>query len=44
MKKIKKLVDHMVVIFPFEVDFYKKWDVGTSFVGQHAARGNSENL
>jgi lipid-A-disaccharide synthase len=33
VKKIKKLVDHMVVIFPFEVDFYKKWDVPVTFVG-----------
>jgi lipid-A-disaccharide synthase len=24
--KIKKNVDHMFVIFPFEVDFYKKYD------------------
>jgi lipid-A-disaccharide synthase len=33
VKKIKKLVDHMVVIFPFEVDFYKEWDVPVTFVG-----------
>jgi lipid-A-disaccharide synthase len=33
VKKIKKLVDHMVVIFPFEVDFYKKCDVPVTFVG-----------
>jgi lipid-A-disaccharide synthase len=33
VKKIKKLVDHMVVIFPFEVPFYKKWDVPVTFVG-----------
>lgn len=33
VKKIKKLVDQMVVIFPFEVDFYKKWDVPVTFVG-----------
>jgi lipid-A-disaccharide synthase len=33
VKKIKKLVDHMVVIFPFEVAFYKKWNVPVTFVG-----------
>jgi lipid-A-disaccharide synthase len=33
VKKIKKLVDHMVVIFPFEVDFYKEWDIPVTFVG-----------
>ena len=33
VRKIKRLVDHMVVIFPFEVDFYKRWDVPVTFVG-----------
>jgi lipid-A-disaccharide synthase len=33
VKKIKKVVDHMVVIFPFEVDFYKKYGVPVTFVG-----------
>ena len=33
VKKIRKRVDHMVVIFPFEADFYKKWDVPVTFVG-----------
>ena len=33
VKKIKKVVDHMVVIFPFEVTFYEKWDVPVTFVG-----------
>jgi lipid-A-disaccharide synthase len=33
VRKIKKLVDHMLVIFPFEVDFYKEWDVPVTFVG-----------
>ena len=33
VKKIRKLVDHMVVIFPFEVDFYRKWNVPVTFVG-----------
>lgn len=33
VKKIKNVVDHMVVIFPFEVDFYKKSKVPVTFVG-----------
>jgi lipid-A-disaccharide synthase len=33
VKKIKKVVDHMVVIFPFEAAFYEKWDVPVTFVG-----------
>ena len=33
VKKIKNVVDHMVVIFPFEVDFYKKSNVPVTFVG-----------
>jgi len=33
VKKIKNVVDHMVVIFPFEVAFYKKWHVPVTFVG-----------
>jgi len=33
VRKIKKVVDHMVVIFPFEVAFYKKWHVPVTFVG-----------
>ena len=32
-KIIKKYVDQMAVIFPFEVDFYKKWGVPVTFVG-----------
>jgi lipid-A-disaccharide synthase len=30
---IKKNVDHMFVIFPFEVDFYKKYDYKVDYVG-----------
>lgn len=33
VRKIKKVIDHMVVIFPFEVDFYKKWNVPVTFAG-----------
>jgi lipid-A-disaccharide synthase len=31
--KIKKLIDMMLVVFPFEVDFYKKFDMKAEFVG-----------
>ena len=31
--KIKKNVDRMFVIFPFEVDFYKKYDYDVTYVG-----------
>lgn len=33
IKIIKKCVDMMAVIFPFEVDFYGKWQVPVKFVG-----------
>ncbi len=33
VKKIKKYVDKMLVIFPFEVDFYKKYGVHVHYVG-----------
>ncbi|MDY6791408.1 MAG: lipid-A-disaccharide synthase [Thermodesulfobacteriota bacterium] len=33
VKKIKKLVDHVAVILPFEEDFYKAHQVRVSFVG-----------
>ncbi len=33
VKKVKKYVDRMFVIFPFEVDFYKQYDVAVDFVG-----------
>lgn len=33
VKKIKNVVDHMIVIFPFEVAFYKKYHVPVTFVG-----------
>lgn len=31
--KIKKVVDKMFCIFPFEVDFYKKWGMEVDYVG-----------
>ncbi len=33
VKKIRRLVDHMAVILPFEADFYRKHDVSATFVG-----------
>ena len=33
VKKIKRLVDHMAVIFPFEAQFYRKHRVPVTFVG-----------
>lgn len=33
VKKIARLVDHMAVVFPFEVPFYEKEDVPVTFVG-----------
>jgi len=33
VKKIKRDVDKMLVILPFEVDFYKKWDYKVTYVG-----------
>lgn len=33
VKSIKKLVDKMLVILPFEKDFYNKWDYKVEYVG-----------
>ena len=33
VKKLKKVIDYMAVIFPFEVDFYQKHNMQVSFVG-----------
>jgi lipid-A-disaccharide synthase len=32
VKKVRKLVDKMLVVFPFEVDFYKKENVNVEYV------------
>jgi lipid-A-disaccharide synthase len=37
VKKIKRLVDHMAVILPFEAPFYEQADVPVSFVGHPMA-------
>jgi lipid-A-disaccharide synthase len=31
--KIKRIVDHLFCILPFEVDFYKKWGMRVDYVG-----------
>jgi lipid-A-disaccharide synthase len=33
VKKIKRYIDKMLVILPFEKDFYKRWDYQVDFVG-----------
>lgn len=33
VKKMKRLVDHLAVILPFEVDFYQKYQIPVTFVG-----------
>ena len=33
LKKIKKIVDYMAVILPFEAEYYKKQNIPVSFVG-----------
>ena len=33
VKKVKRFVDKMLVVFPFEVDFYKKENVNVDYVG-----------
>jgi len=33
VKKVRKLVDKMLVVFPFEVEFYKKENVNAEYVG-----------
>lgn len=33
VKKVKRLVDKMLVVFPFEVDFYRKENINVEYVG-----------
>lgn len=33
VKKVKKFVDRMFIIFPFEEQFYKKWDIPVNYLG-----------
>jgi lipid-A-disaccharide synthase len=43
-KKIRKRVDHMAVILPFEADFYHRYDVPVTFVGHPLLDGAGEAL
>ncbi len=42
IKKIKKLVDKMIVVFPFEEDLYKSHDVSVELVGHPLIRRMNE--
>jgi lipid-A-disaccharide synthase len=45
VKIVKKLVDKMLVVFPFEVDFYRKENVNVEYVGHPLAeRVNDYNF
>lgn len=35
--KVKKYIDLMMVVFPFEVDFYKKFDINAEYTGHPLA-------
>jgi len=41
VKKIKQLVDHMAVILPFELDFYKEHGVPATYVGHPLLDGDT---
>src|SRR5690554_1626469 len=40
--KIKKVVDHLFCILPFEVDFYKKWGMEVDYVRSEERRVGKE--
>ena len=40
VKQIAKYVDRMIVIFPFEEDFYREHDVPVTYVGHPLDRSN----
>ena len=43
IEQIRRAVDHMLVLFPFEVDIYEKEGVPVTFVGHPLAQQISEN-
>ncbi|OQW49065.1 MAG: lipid-A-disaccharide synthase [Proteobacteria bacterium SG_bin7] len=44
IKLVKKFIDRMLVVFPFEVDFYKKHNVDVTFVGHPLLEEITEDL
>lgn len=44
INKIKRAVDHMLVIFPFEMDFYAQHQIRATFVGHPAANETPEKI
>lgn len=32
-EKLEKFIDLLLIIFPFEVDYFKKWEINTRYVG-----------
>ena len=42
--KIKKVVDRMFCILPFEVDFYKSWGMDVDYIGNPLLDAISENI
>ena len=43
VKTLKKVIDKMLVILPFEKDFYKKWDYEVEYVGHPLVEVIEEN-
>lgn len=43
VKKLKKIIDHLAVIFPFELDFYQKHNMKVTFVGHPLLDQNADN-
>lgn len=44
IRLVKKFVDRMLVVFPFEIDFYKKHNVEVTFVGHPLLEEITEDL
>jgi lipid-A-disaccharide synthase len=44
VKKIRKYVDKMLVIFPFEVDFYREYGVQADYVGHPLVDSHYQNV
>ena len=44
MLKIKKYIDHLLVIFPFEVEIYKQYGVEANYVGNPIFDQLSRNI